>query len=616
MDKYELAKKMIKSTGFINMELDKTAFDNIDKIITLGDTFSLQEWKDMVDLDNEFVYCAILLSENAPLVIKMETINAIKDSPAIFFDDDIFIPILFSENRTTLENLPISVCEKLVKEIDIGSLINAINEYIVNHPDVNILPFSSTPLEPLIVSKIIYTNETGLYNQNDYETYKVIEYCRDETNLKEILNDFKLQDSYVPTAIMNNPLLSDKIKQEALESDIDIFKIHKPQKEDYINDIYRSLIGGIEVTDDQGCFATNCCMVGKLLCNNLLTPACEIDAVKRYNAIELLLIEKEMQNFLKNTKNKECLKEALSSSDNDVVCEALANPNMDISTIQNHIEKILDKEGFSYFDNMEMLAILTSAKLSKDLFEKVIQCLPNKYMAVVQEKICHNPYTPVEIMDKYLKKDTPEKMIAEFNLLARDTLSFESFQKFLTTIKVIDKEKEFIVTDEEKYTSRHSLPIISADKQFLPHYSSDDNTMLRNILEAIIEKSSNGNSQIAQIYLKILNKKDRYEKAFDKFPMCNPESFTSIMTTQNVLTDKVFCTKNRDINFRGTTLYPKDFCCNVYETYTIYKNIIDNIGFYSSILNQLQLFIDKSINAEINELNKTFLQNKNTLSER
>ena len=610
MDRYDIATSLCFQTNHNDINIDKTKFDIIDKIIKCSNNFSSQDWDDCLNEHDALISCAILSSDNAPDTVKYQAVDCI--SYVFNCSRHIIVPFLFSTKKQCITELPLCVQEELSKLIDCKGFIKELERYSFTHPESTELSISGTPLETLILHKILQSKELDSKTLEDYNTYKLIEYCKDEGTLLENLPDFSNAHPYILSAIINNPFVSNKIKTEALNAGADISEIHRPQSEQLMNDIYRSLVEGIEYATDNSVINANVEIIEHFLYNNLLSPACEIDIIKRYKTSGGIPMSYEnLHNFLQTTTNKDILYEALDSAHNISV---LSNPNFGIKETKDYIQQILNEANKSkymnFFDKERLSATLPHIQLSMELYNNIMHYLLIDRGDEVVEKLCRNPYTPLKVLENYIGKKVPSTLVAEFNLLSRDKLLFEDCQKFLETINAMLMIENHLAMNEKIHIEPSSLPKLSIDQQFLPHYSSKENNILREILQQTIENKSVSNINVAQKYLQILNKKDAYDMAKDNYPKCCADSVLSIISSQEVLLDKIFCTKNRDIDIYDTTVYERDLSItgNIYEQYMLYAELVKNIDIYIDTFNQEKHLIEESIKFLNN--NKNLVENE------
>jgi hypothetical protein len=564
----EIAKKIVfHSNG--NTSCFEKRFNTIETILNLKNTPDIEFWQNLLKTKDPVVACAILNSEFSPEEIK-ETSVSIISTTVSNPSKNCFVPFIFSCDAKTLSELPFSVCDFIVDNIDWFDFSEQVNDFIKKYPETNTLPFSNTEIEILLLSKLV-NGKAEIYPPA-YSYYQFVEYCSEQSFEKVKPNINNLHDNII-TAIINNNNLSKELREDALLFGMDISQIKSLPNTSDLTDIYKSAIYGASISNGnlKVGIAKKCRQcIDNLVKFNLLPESCELDLIDRLITNDVLIFPTTTIKFIENTKNPIVIDKVLKSDNVNLYSYAINNPITTHSQVVDTFNKFLNTAFFcSEIQKVIFFSSCSKFTLPINLYDKMLNTFKGaKYRTAIasnnqlKKAIATSPNTPNSVLDKLID-DTDDFTTNSIIPLVHFNKSSKKFdveiaKKFLKTLSTILTEpQEFKVNNPNFY---------------LPSLDSDNGKELEKILKEATENSYNTSiTACANNYLQVLYEQNIIYKAKKCLETLNfdTENIDVLTTIKQIL-------KHNILDFHNTE---KEVCLE----YLFYKNLLNHIDVYKTV---------------------------------
>lgn len=593
-DKYKIGEKMLSDWGTVIFPMTEERYNVISKIMNAKtEPLSDEDWDKILKKEDLYEYCA-LLTYSAPETVKIQAINNAKII-ALLPNEEFFLPLLFSSDTNIAYHMSMRASNEFAHAVNLGLFLDKVNDYLQKNPDAHELPFSGTYVEKYLLERILRSDELSNERYDDYKTYRMIETYKNEEELKAILGDLSTNNECVMTAIMNNPHISDEMKQEAFLYGADITKIKTPQKNEIIKNIY-SAVAMDTNTKEMSVYmlaqVSQC--IDNLVKHVGLPESCELDLYKKVGHSELPIDITTMETMIEKTPYISVLKEVVDNSRSHRLLQAVLKNELSPDKMAlDIINRCIDNTPLTPFYKKEIvLTAVRHRKISNELYNRIISTFkPQK--DEIAKNLAINPLTPKSLLKIIIedKENTDlSRAIAVFNLESIDSFSetsdcnsLECKRKFLNTVCAI--------ANVWHYQETKMLPI---KEQFFPDYTETENQTLRDILQKIINEKKAPAAQYAKKYLEIIEKKDMCKRMRDGcYTSIDSLTNKELETIKEETLDKVFCSSPSQINVYGTKKQEKTVAfagrhSDYYHPFLIYRDLILYADIYQDITDKIE----------------------------
>ena len=600
MDKYKIGEDMVSHYGALFFPMRKTLFNKIDSILNAHpQDIPMWKWEEYLHSRDSCVYCAILATDASPETIKMNAID--KAAKRLSHNKTFFLPILFSPDKEISGYLSEDVSKHFVSFINLRDFIETSNTYFQNHPEKTEFPFAGTYLENALLEEILYRDESHPFSTvltEDYNSYRIIEYYFDTTELMDIIGDLENHNENVLTALVNNPRVPDDIKEQAFMLGIDISKINGNQSPEIIKQVYSSAISSCEKSEVNSYVrkeGTKC--LCQLAYKGILPESCQLDLLNKINAGEVILPAMLPSVMLSKTPYETVINKAIdiskkNNNKNHTIREScFSNTKVSsdyvITTINEIVDNILTSNcKMTQMQENMLLAAIKHQNLPSSLFEKIISVFEDK--SLIFQNFGLNPNATDEILNKIIADDSMDDRIkasALFNIKSKTGFNTDNRRQMLTTLKgIVD-----ICSAGDSYVPK----TIRSELQFLPKYNDPQNKFLKQMLQNIKEENKMPFVQYATRYIKTLDKKDLLESTQDLFlyPSISQMTNKQLFANKEYILEQIFCQCPSKIDIYGKTKMDRTWDMkktNFYDIYAAYESMVLFAEPYNDIVNELK----------------------------
>jgi hypothetical protein len=623
---YELAKNMMDEYGCFINSIGEQQFNIIETVIGMESfLWTPEKWERILVPKDLYVYSAILESASAPHSIKMK----VMDNASLMHNANeyFFLPILFDNEKTIVEYLSDKAAKHFVDKIDIGKFIDETDKYFNRYPDKTEYPFCRTAVEDLLLEKILDNKNIPHDKINYYNTYKIIESYSNTTELMKKIGNLQDQSEAMLTALLNNPYLSDEIKDEIFMNGFNMFKLNGNQKPELLKDVYRSAVNSVEGKKfGERIYQLGIKCLNNMIEKNIMPESCQLDLLKKIKSQDLVmdtaLVAKMVQQSVYETVVDKAI--LIFTENNDIIKAGLKNVNVDSKFVKNNIQDLIKdaKHSFGKEQQAEKDIILTALRyqnLSEIHFKESFSLFNDK--KEIAKSIVLNPVAPINILNQILTDkqiDKIDKLIALCNIKSQETLKIDSQKKWYN----IDLEKEETMSLKERRHFLNTINLIinidnidvvngevynlmSVDKQmqFLPEEYSNASKRLKQLLKNIIQKDEYQSAFYATKYLELLGKRDLVYMDRWSFDVRKIPSEDKLKHMKATMLGMIFDTEPHEIDALEP-IRPKNIGQSTYDVYKTYRKMINYADDYLCIISAIDDYKKQSPLNITNQLNK------------
>ena len=583
MDK-NVIKKMIRNANVPHFEIPKHRLENLEKIVMSEIPLAPVEWDTYLKTGDPVIQCAILADQRASGEVKVEAVNNIKGM--IDSNKKVLLPMLFDKKDNIFGLLTRNASYELANAIKWGAFNDKLRMFLAVNGDVKKLPFAGSHVEEFLLTNLVDGAILSGREENDYESYRFIEYFSDEEILDEIVDDYGSRNECVITGVMNNKFASPDIKKKACLIGADVRFLNTEQDMDITKEIYRSSVYGIEKTcEDTYAISSGTMCIESMIHHNLLPESCELDLLRKFCSNEINIDIKLIEEMIEKSKNLSVVTEAANLSKAKLVTAAIKNPIIPNDILNQLMEKELKKaeenraKAITMSKKEKFVQLLRNGSYPESVYERLGKVFSDE-LFIFNKITSTSTKTPVDVLEKmsvHPKINSWDQMFAMANMKMPKEFSNEEKRKCISTLQAVASDC---------LAGYGSLIVIPAG-QFLPKYDTIQNTKLRELLNDMVKNGNEASKKCGARYLKTLDEKDLYEKAKDNIGKTNIDELSAkeVRAEMSAIIDSIFEKAPAVVHLYGKDVENKDVTSygNHYNMFRILEGLLKHAERYEQL---------------------------------